>query len=306
MHLRIQQHDLRSTPRGFSLPELLIVIGIISLLIAMMLPPLQMAHRRAKQTRCAAQLRELGISLEMSKRDYRYYPIWDDQGAPVRYTWIDILLQRHLLNTSRVGYCPDDGHPGDLNRARGSFFQVHMRHKLDAFGIDYSYGIGVPLAAGGWNWSVGWNDHGDTSIRRFENPEYRSAGRVLAADAGWSYVYNLSGDALSGHDWSYPSQYDNTVDWRHPDHGANAVMQDGHVETINYRLRQSGEPVNTSKTFVWQPAEPVHAGPDTHMGGMYYPNVPPARLDTGESAVFPSELIPGYYTHTNTWTLYLE
>ena len=70
-------------PSGFTLVELLVVVGIIAALIAILMPALSKVRKHAQEVACGANLRSIGQGLTMYTQRYRCYPgcfIFDGAG----------------------------------------------------------------------------------------------------------------------------------------------------------------------------------------------------------------------------------
>lgn len=91
---------MRSRSRGFTLVELLVVIGIIALLIAILLPSLNKARKAARTAASLSNLRQLIIGVHGYKNDHRgAYPVtWPQVTGQPRVRWADAVFP-YMKNT---------------------------------------------------------------------------------------------------------------------------------------------------------------------------------------------------------------
>jgi prepilin-type N-terminal cleavage/methylation domain-containing protein/prepilin-type processing-associated H-X9-DG protein len=72
--------------RGFSIIELLVAIGIISILLAFLFPALSAARQRAESLQCQSNLRQIGMMLQIYANNNNAWPspvIMSPEGKPV-------------------------------------------------------------------------------------------------------------------------------------------------------------------------------------------------------------------------------
>jgi prepilin-type N-terminal cleavage/methylation domain-containing protein len=113
---------------AFTLPELLVVIGIIVVLVAMLLPSLSRAWAQAQLVSCQNNVHQFGLAMAMYENDnHGYVPFanWNWDPAPVSFSnakvgWLysvplqgnadaDYMQSGNLwpyINTEKVYHCP--------------------------------------------------------------------------------------------------------------------------------------------------------------------------------------------------------
>jgi prepilin-type N-terminal cleavage/methylation domain-containing protein/prepilin-type processing-associated H-X9-DG protein len=146
----------RLRPSGFTLIELLVVIVIIAILAALLLPALASAKMAAEKARCLANLREIGLAIQLYAEDHHGNIPWGPKagpylnpgnfypstGAPTTLLSLQsgepvalgLLLRHHLSSQRGVLFCPGRDQKMDSHaelakvgtrQAQGSYFYRH-------------------------------------------------------------------------------------------------------------------------------------------------------------------------------------
>lgn len=244
MQAHLQQHDRRpQTATGFTLVELLVVIGIIAVLIAILLPALKRAQKSARAVACASNLRQLALAHQMYMGDHKGKSVidtlwWVSDMSPYWGSSIPRWPQRGVRTPDvrgihfedRALLCPDASEPSPFDLWGGVFYAwgnpvVYPDSVQAAWeGRTGSYGINGHVTNKGKNWRGGeptevplffdhvWSGAQPTNTSLYPPPE--GDYDPVARWQNWSaYIYNADrGFVMPRHG-----------------HAINVAFLDGHV-----------------------------------------------------------------------------
>lgn len=181
----------RPQNKGFTLVELLVVIGIIALLISILMPALGKARNAAIRVSCASNLRQLGTIWHMYANDFKgafpdnlySYGTWQYMLNSNRKYFID----HYRVGEGRIFYCPSQTDEATFGWPN---WNIQYGDPQGNGGGDITL-LGYTLYAGNLNaklWNMSWYG-GDLLLPPYKNNEKRLAERPVLMDVYPDYSY---------------------------------------------------------------------------------------------------------------------
>jgi prepilin-type N-terminal cleavage/methylation domain-containing protein/prepilin-type processing-associated H-X9-DG protein len=155
--------------KGFTLVELLVVIGIITILLAILLPAVSRARESGERAKCASNLRQIAVGFTIYANENRgRYPGDGNGGLRRDYDWIFWQSDRNLAD-SAIAKVLRNADP-NIFRCPADDVTVRYRHSFDPQFYRYSYT---------YNWLAAWRG----SVGRGPvTAVHRSSEKILLID----------------------------------------------------------------------------------------------------------------------------
>jgi prepilin-type N-terminal cleavage/methylation domain-containing protein/prepilin-type processing-associated H-X9-DG protein len=216
----------RKKRSGFTLVELLVVIGIITVLIGVLLPVLSKARDAALTAQCMSNMRQDGIAVDQYIDDsHGFLPPYllegnypASSGNPYIFRWLTSMYQ---TANARTWICPADNLqitvlPGEVGPQRGPY-QEFTGTQTDVY---YSYAV-----------------NGDQPLSKnllypATNSSYFNPGLALKVQhsSSFMFLFETNEDALQT--YGQPSNY---FRFNHRGNTAmNVLFLDGHVDSLTF------------------------------------------------------------------------
>lgn len=227
---------------GFSLVELLVVLGVLALVVGLVLPALGTAREAARRAQCLGNLRQLAAAAHAYAASHDgLYPsgFYSDNKNAIGYHWDFTLALNRKTGTREVK-------PGLLWAGRGDA-QVQQCPSYDG----RSNTLMDPYT--GYNYNVSYIGHGDLEVVKqpARVTDVRTPARTaLFGDGEWGSGANKYMRSPRPHAGdTFAARHAGTQGYRH--RGAtNVAFCDGHAESVRRRYTGGSKAVAAGTGFL--------------------------------------------------------
>lgn len=245
----------RQKKAGFTLVELLVVIGIIALLISILLPSLNRARETANRVKCGNNLRQIGLALKLYANENRgAFPRAQYQaGATVTPTWGTGYAATDPFSTQFFSASGVAGRNNDVTAAlylllRTQDITAEVFTCPSSNAEKWDFGGGSNTALNWSNWGLGSSDPG--SYQRhlsysYQNPyadtvaaatfrltDILGAEFAIAADMNPGQGGGTNDNILAVTTTSSAREMKQANSNNHDEDGQNVLYADAHVEFV--------------------------------------------------------------------------
>lgn len=274
----------KESRHGFTLIELLVVIAIIAILATILFPVFISTREKARTVRCIANLKNIGLALEMYREDYnRKSPdIWQAPGgSEVRSHWTFVLIPYITQTIFR------DADRGTSRAGKNDYDNVYVCPSAPWLRSEMHGGLSTglntkPVAQAYAMNETGWRPnrapYGDWAGMGLKDKQVKNPGELIFVSEGLGYgfgvafgndynVDNSQGMVGGGAGWwsNHPRPQDDPIPLYTPgvynprnggskskiyhirvshNNGANCLFYDGHVKFMKVTMHYNWSVIN--------------------------------------------------------------
>lgn len=222
---------------GFTLIEILVVLAVVALLMAVLLPSLNLARAQARSGACKSNLHQLGVGMTMYLHQWNVYPGHQYRmldAADTRIRWYNLMAR--ALAGHRVQGCPaTPGWEVGRNNSYGYNYKylgslrdnaVGPKKPLENYPVKSLRSPGRTIAFGDTD-GTGWTKPYVRGVN--DKDMFGNHGYILDPTYIPEYsMHSYSGGEHEPYAWK---KYRTYISVRHSG-GSNLCFADGHVEML--------------------------------------------------------------------------